>query len=169
MKNFFLALIFIVSSVFALDKNLLELEAKLYTKIILLDKDLKNKISKDKKIVINIIYDDLHKKDALYFKKILDNKKLHSYEVKVVLNKSIPKNTPTAYIIITSQKNAQKLLDVLKNKNRLIFSTKPSNICCSSVSIYVGPKIYPLLNPKILKETNIKLNPIIYKVARFYE
>jgi hypothetical protein len=144
---------------FANINELLYIEAKLYPKIIKISRLQR----RHKKIVIDLLYDKaslgVAKKMAEFLKK----------NGVVVLMDEIPNiSKADAYILVTkhiSKKFKQKLLKTKK----LIFSIYPEMIKDSMISIYIGVKVKPIINPYLIKKASISLNPIILKVAKIYE
>ena len=158
-----------VSATAEIDKSLLLMESKVFPKIIMLDRNLQEKIDKKSKtITIHIYYERGFEKDAEEFASLM-KKNIYGYHVKTVISDHVLKTVPTAYIIVGSQKYGMKLFKKIKDKKRIVFSLFPAGASYSVVTLEIGTKVFPLLNMKNLKRIGVKFNPIIYKVAKFYE
>jgi len=158
MKKLIFLFLIIFSFATAIDKNLLLIEAKLYPKIALLINDLSAK----KKINIAIIANNKTLEIATEFKNfILENKK---FKVNIVKEANLKYDV----YILTYDVDKSVLKKLIKNK-KVIFTIYPNKINNAMFSIYIGPRIYPYINPKLIKEAKIKINPIIFKVGKIYE
>ena len=157
MKKIFLIFILFCTLFGEVNNNLLFIEAKLYPKIIMLTNDFYNK----KSIKMAIISNDNTVQKAKEFKNFIKNSK---FDIKIT--KKINLNYDV-YIITYDIKN--KIIQNLIKHKKIIFSIDPNLIYKSMFSIYIGIKVYPLINPYLIKKANIKVNPIIFKVAKIYE
>lgn len=161
----FLPLLLLANSI---DPALLEIEAKLFTKIIFLDKEIDKKLL-NQSVTIAIITEPQYIKEAKFLHKLLNNKKLFGNTIVAHIYSTIPKNIYTAYIILDDNDRFKQYSTKLLQKRRLIFSVLPHTIDEAMISVVIDHKIYPLLNAKNIKAAKLKLNPILFKVARFYE
>ena len=153
-----LILILFISFIFAnLNKELLYIEAKLYPKIMMLVKDLKNK----NKIKVAIISNKKTYKIAKTLKDFIKNEKL-----KVDIIKKVNLNYDV--YILTYPLN-KKEIDKLISHKKIIFSTSSEDINSSMFSIYIGARVYPYINPYLIKRADIKIDPILFKVGKIYE
>ncbi len=150
-----------------IDTNLIQIEAKLFPKILFLDKDLEKKLINNK-IVIHILTQPKYQKTAELFHKLLHHKTIFNKEILVKIYIKNPPVKPTAYIIVAESEYIQKHFSNLV-KNRIIFSALPKTIAYGMVSIAIDHKVYPLINPKNIKAAHITFYPILFKVAKFYE
>ncbi|WP_187647642.1 hypothetical protein [Nitrosophilus labii] len=170
MKKIVVFLIPILLLANSLDKKIVELESKIYPKIIFLDYKIEKKLV-DNEVLIHIIYDTkYHKTIAEFFKDILDNKIIYNkkFNVKLVSYQESLKEVPTAYIVVLKKDNVENIEPKFRKNGRLIFSFKDDNIKYSLVSLFFGAKVLPIVNLKLLKEYGIELKPIIFKVAEIY-
>ncbi len=156
----YLFLFFIFFSFLAANINeLLYIEAKLYTKII----KISNFQKKNKKIVIDLIYDKDSVKIAKKMAKFLEK---NGVDVRM---DTVPNfSEADAYILVT-KKISDKFKKRLLRTKKLIFSIYPDMIKDSMVSIYIGAKVKPIINLYLIKKASIYINPIILKVAKIYE
>jgi len=158
MKKLILLFLIIFTFATAIDKNLLLIEAKLYPKIALLINDLSAK----KKIKIAIVANKKTFEIAKEFKNFIsENKKFNVNVVKKI-------DLKYDIYILTYDIDKTLLEKLIKNK-KIIFTIYPDKINDAMFSIYIGPRVYPYINPKLLKEAKIKINPIIFKVGKIYE
>ena len=166
------ALFFLFFSIFGfaygLDPTVIELEAKIFPKIILLDQEIDKKLVNGK-VEVAIIHDIGYTKEAQRLAQAINNKKILDKEFRARTSIKIPTTIPSAYILVVDTQRAKKLFQKLQHTNRLIIAANPRAISNAAVSITIGPKVKPLINPKAIKQLKLKLNPILFKVARFYE
>ena len=171
MKHLIL-IFFIPMIMFArMDAQLVSIEGKLFSKMVFLDYEYKKKLLNGK-VVIFILYDSLeYKKIAKEFVKELNGKKILGTNVRAeaVNIKQIGKEVPTAYIAVLKPENMKSLADKVISKKRLIFTSDKNLIDYAMVSIYLGSRIVPIINPKLIKSSGIELRPIIFKVAKVYD
>jgi viroplasmin and RNaseH domain-containing protein len=155
-----LLLLLFINLIFAYDINdLLKIEAKLYPKIIKLEKTTLNNTLK-----IAIIYNHSSQKLAKKFSLLLKKENIISYPV--FYKNPIPK--ANAYVL-TFKNVTPTLFNKLLKRKKLIFNIYPNELEYSMVGVYIGLKVKPLINPKLIKKANIKLNPIIFRVSEVYE
>ena len=158
MKKLTLLFLIILSFATAIDKNLLLIEAKLYPKIALLI----NNLSEKEKIKIAIVANNKTLEIANEFKKFIANN--NKFKVKIIKKIDLKYDV---YILTYDIKKT--ILQMLISNRKIVFTIYPDKINHAMFSIYIGPRVYPYINPKLLKEAKIKINPIIFKVGKIYE
>ena len=141
-----------------LNENLLYIEAKLYPNIMMLVDNLNCK----KKIKIAIISNKQNIKIAKKYKNYFPKNKKFKITILKKLNLSFD------VYIFTYQPQKTEIKNLIKNK-KIIFTLLPNNVQNAMFGIYIGIKVYPFINPFLLKEANIRINPIIFKVGKIYE
>ena len=129
--------------------SLILIESKLFPKIA--------EINLNKTPKIAIVYDDKTKKIA---------SKMH----KLIKNSSMIKNLDLSYdsYIFVKKIEKKELKELIKNK-KIVFTIYPEDINNAMFSIYIGIKIYPYLNAKLIKQAKIRINPILLKVSKIHE
>jgi len=153
-----LIILLLVLTLFAnVNKDLLLIEAKLYPKIIMLIKNFQNK----KYIKVAILANN----DTISYAKTLKDL-MNSNNLKIDILKKI--NYSYDVYILTYPINKKIINNLIKDK-KVIFSISPENINISMFSIYIGVRVYPYLNPYLIKKANLKIDPIIFKVGKIYE
>ena len=153
-------ILFLISFTFLfanINKEVLYIEAKLYPKIFMLIKNLQNK----KNIKVAILANKNTLNTAKILKNFLTNKNL---KIKIIKNINLNYDV----YIITYHINDKILNELIKHK-KIIFSTSPNNINVSMFSIYIGARVYPYINPILIKKANIIIDPILFKVGKTYE
>lgn len=140
-----------------INNNLLLIEAKLYPKMIMLT----NGFYEKKRINIAILTDKKTKRYAIEFKNLLQNPK---FNVKITTKPNLNYDV----YVLTYNIDAKIIKKLIKQK-KLIFSIDPDLINKSMFSIYIGIRVYPLINPYLIKKADIRVNPVIFKVAKIYE
>ncbi len=168
MRPFLLLLTAIFSFAYGLDPTILDLEAKIFPKIILLDEEIDKKLV-DGKVEVAIIYEKKYQKEAKRLAASMHNKIVLDKVFSAHAYLKFPTTLPSAYILVMDPERSEKIFDRLKHTKRLIISANPHGICSAAVSITIGPRVQPLVNPKIIKLLGLKFNPILFKVAKFYE
>ena len=171
MRRLLLVILFIPLSLFAyIHKDLVRIEVNLFSKIIFLDYNYREKLVNGE-VVIFILYDtSAHKEIAKKFAKELEGKKVFGKKIRVVTDSTkIDHIAPTAYLAILELEKMKALLDKLISKKRLIFTSYEGQIDYAMVSVYLGNRIVPAINPILLKKSGIELRPIIFKVAKVYD
>ena len=122
---------------------------------------LSNGLYNKKTIKTALIADNDTMKYAIKFKNFINNSKL-----KIKIIKKLNLNYDV--YILTYDINNNDLKKLIKHK-KLIFSINPNLINKSMFSVYIGVRVYPLINPILIKQAGIKINPVIFKVAKIYE
>ncbi len=141
-----------------LNENLLYIEAKLYPNIMMLVDNLNCK----KNIKIAIVSNKQNIKIAQKYKNYFPKNKKFKITILKKLNLSFD------VYIFTYQAQKTEIKNLVKNK-KIIFTLLPNNVQNAMFGIYIGIKVYPFINPFLLKEANIRINPIIFKVGKIYE
>jgi hypothetical protein len=157
-----LILIFLAVFLFGsyINDDLLLIEAKLYPKIIyLMDLNEKKEFLK-----VAIVVNANTKKIGEKLKDLMKQKNL-----KIDLIKENKINLNYDAYIFTSKYISKSLLNNLVKNKKVIFTIYPNYVKNVMFSIYIGPKIYPYINPKLLNLSKIKFNPILLKVGKIYE
>lgn len=155
----------------SIDTEFVRIESRLFSKMIFLDYDYKKKLLNGE-VVVYILYDSSdHKVIAQEFVEYLNNKKILGTKIraKEFNIKNLKNELPTAYIAILEPENMKKIVNKLISYRRLIFTSDNSLIGYAMASIYLGSRIVPIINPKLIKLSNIELRPIIFKVAKVYD
>lgn len=157
MKKIFLILILVIGLFAQISDNLLYIEAKLYPKMIMLSNGFYYK----NKIKIALIANEKTIKEAEKFKSFIKSSK---FDVKIIKNVDLNYDV---YILTYDIDN--KIIQKLIKHKKLIFALDPALIKKSMFSVYIGVRVYPLINPNLIKAANININPVIFKVAKIYE
>jgi hypothetical protein len=137
--------------------NILVIEARLYPKIIRLQRGMQNK----KNLKIAIIYSTKTLNYALKLSNLLKQEGIKSFLIKKGLKKA------DAYILTVKKIKPEFLNSLLKQK-RIIFTIYPGDLKYAMVGITIGVRILPMINPKLIKKSGIFLNPIIFQVSKVY-
>jgi len=156
MKKILLFFIFIYSFA-SINNDMLLIEAKLYPKILYLLNDFDKKNIIKIAIIVNNNTLSIGKK----LKSFIKDSKLEIDLVDSIIDGY------DVYILSFPVKKA-KVLELVKKK-RVIFAIFPKDINLAMFSVTISQKVYPLINPTLLKMSNMKFNPIILKVGIVYE
>lgn len=156
---------------------LLKIQAKIYPKIILLDKKIDEAL-KDEKVRIGIVYDDGDFFTALFIKELIIkmyNNRLNGYYFEIVpikmlniLNKS--QNIYSYLYILKSNPDNLKMLSFYVQKNRIVTFTYDKNDLkygfLFSVNLEKRPVIY--LNKKALRR-DFEFAPSLFQIVRIID
>lgn len=157
MKKLIVLFILSVYLFSGVNNEILLIESKIYPKIMMLIKNLENKNIIKVAIVSNS--DTVNTAEKL--KELMKNPNL-----KIEIIKKLNLNYD-AYVLTYPLKQTE--LNKLITNKKVIFSISPDYINKSMFSIYIGAKVYPYINPYLIKQSNLKINPIIFKVGKIYE
>lgn len=156
------------------NKTLTTLHAKIFHKIILLDKDLKTKVV-DGHVIIHILYEESDYYDAKNFrdliKKFIEIKYPYPSKIKLVEYKNIQKiKTSTAlFLLDSSKKSIREAVEVSKKLKVISYSYNPDFLELGVVlSLDVGKTIKPYINFNSVKENQLRFNPIIIRISKGY-
>ncbi len=158
MKKIFLFFVLSITFVFAnINQEILLIESKLYPKIMELTENLQNK----KIIKIAIIADSQSWNEAQTLKNFLNKK---NFKIDIIKKPDLKHDV---YILTQPLKKAE--LEKLLSNKKIIFSSIPNYVETAMFSIYIGAKVYPYINPYLIKKSGIKIDSIIFKVGKIYE
>lgn len=171
-----LLFLFLAISLFAngiYNSNLLNIQARVYPKIIISDKNLENKTFKDK-IIFTIFYEDIDYKTALALKDKIENnyKSLKEKNLSVNLTNidDFDKKAPlsTAYYFLLGDKNQiSSISRFLASNNRLTFSYDDTYLEYGVIfGLKINAQIDLFLNLKNLKESKIELENSIFNAVK---
>jgi hypothetical protein len=141
-----------------INNDVLLIEAKLYPKIIYL---INNNDQKEK-IKIAIVVDKNSYNIGNKLKKLIQKQ-----NIKVDLINKI--NLKYDVYIFTFKNIDKNDLNFLLNNKKVIFTIYPNDIKNAIFGIYIGSKIYPYINLKLLQLSKTKFNPILLRVGKIYE
>ena len=161
---------------FDYDPLLMRAQASIFPKIILLDKDLDNKL-KGNQVIIEILHTSQEKDIATTIKSLIEKQyKSNLGEKKLVINLNEfgsfdTNNTVTAYFILkgTSKSHNEITLHAAGN-HRLVFSYDYKDFDNNAlVSILMKEKTYIYLNKSAIHNYDIKFLPLFYKIVKVIE
>jgi len=158
------------------DPLLLRAQASIFPKIILLDKDLSNKITGNE-IVLTVVSTDKEKHIAQHLQGLLEDKYRDGLGNKnLVVNTAIfeefEKNSQaTAYIVLRGGEPLFKeVVSHASSNNRIVFSYSYTDFEYNAlISLHVKEKTYIYLNKSSVKLYGIKFLPIFYKITKIIE
>lgn len=176
MKLFVLLFFTINLSAINIDPFLLKAQASIFPKIMLLDKDIMNKIN-DEKLILSIVYTDDETENAHKLKKMIDaeyKNKLGdlSLDVKIINIKDFDKNQEVAayYIFNASSSSIKSVISNALSTNRICFGYSYQDFDKDIlISMFVKERTYIYLNKFALQKYNIKFTPIFYKIVKVIE
>lgn len=158
------------------DSLLLRAQSTIFPKIILLDKNIKNKTISNN-ITIAIIHRKADKITANNIKSlIMQNPNIGDYKIKVVtvndedMGDKITKNL-SAFMVLNAPKSTFKKITkyAIENK-RIVFSYNHEDLSKNAlISIIMKEKTYVYLNKSALHYYNIKFSPLFYKIVKVIE
>ncbi len=176
MKRFFLLLLFCNAlQAYIYNDSLLLIYAKIVPRIMLLDHTNKKTIQEQK---LCILYE---KGDRPVAEKL---KKLIRQNLPAQIQSSFRVNTEpydeesdkncigsTALMLLDAQtEKITETLKLAKRRRLLTFSYSNSLLKKGAViSLLVGKEIYPIVNIKAVKSSSLKLDPMLFQIAKIYD
>jgi|GEM_PF-2919349 len=168
----FLTLLFDI--VFANVDTFIKFEAKIFPKIVLFDKDFKSKLI-DNRVILNIIYCDENRKLAHLFKKNVFKKygdKIKNYDLVLNLIEDVDlelDKKATGVVFLCDFKGIDEKIKFY-NENRIItFGLDESFLEKGAlISMYIGKRVKPFINKKIISEYKINFLFSFTKISKFY-
>jgi len=157
MKKIVILFVFFLFSLANVNREVLFIESKLFPKMMMLIKNLENK----KQIKVAIISNINTLETGKLLKKFMEKDK-----IKITLINNVNLNYDV-YILTYPLKKTE--FNKLVTNKKIIFSVSPDEINQSMFSIYIGAKLYPYINPYLIKKAHIEIEPIIFKVGKIYE
>lgn len=157
------------------DPAMLQIGAKIFPKVVLIEKGMKGRISSSVNIVI--VANDASKESAIRLMNLIDrqyNKTLGEYPLNVNVvspNEALRENDPHAYILLLSGKEAlfPSLLAHAKKSKILTFCFDPDLLFEGvAVSLYIGRSVKPYLNLAVLRETPFLFDYGFLKLSQPY-
>ena len=153
------------------DETLLNIEAKLFPKIAVLEENIKNKDSS--KLEIGIVYESIDEQVARSFKsKILKNysNKLVGKRLEVSLISSkedLDRNLDFVIFMYIEESRLVHLVSWANRHNILTFSYDPSDLYYGiACSIYIGKSTKPYLHAKVIKKFNFTFDPYLLRLSK---
>ncbi|MBA1432321.1 MAG: hypothetical protein FAF04_01705 [Epsilonproteobacteria bacterium] len=156
------------------DSNIIDIEAKLFVKIALLESSIQK--SDNTLLRIYIVAKQIDNSAAMQFKNAIQadypdmllNKKI---VVKAVHFQDAVKQKPDAIIVL--EHTEQKLREIAKwaNENKIVsFAYDPAYLEYGVlVSLYFGKTTQPYLNKKIIQEYGFVFDPYLIQLSKFKE
>jgi len=157
MKKIVILFMFFIFLFANVNREVLFIESKLFPKMMMLIKNLENK----NEIKVAVISNNNTLQTAKILKKFMENDK-----IKISIIKKINLNYDV--YVLTYPLKQTELNELITNK-KIIFSVSADEIDQSMFSIYIGAKLYPYINPYLIKKAHIEIEPIIFKVGKIYE
>jgi len=176
MKRFSFLLILFQMTLFGYeyDKLLLQAQAHIFPKLVLLDQDISKKVL-DKEIIFNIVYHPSDYIKSKQIKKMIEEKfgnSVENYKLKLVLkafNEIKSDDRANAYYILQgSSKQVKRICDIAQERKVPTFTYDPlyfKDGALLSLVMHNESTIY--LNKKVHKSYGINFVDIFYQIVRF--
>ena len=175
-KIIFLCLIFVnIAFGYNYDDLLLKAQASIFPKILLLDKEIKDKLIDDK-IVYSIIYDKSDYDTALEIVKLIDKKHggyfdQYAYIIKLVEFADLSVNTKaSAFYVLNSDKYIKKAASIAKKQEIISFSYDVANLknaLLCSLMIEKSTVIY--LSKKSISTQKVDFVDALLQMSKFVD
>ena len=158
------------------DQTQLNMNAKVFEKILLLDANLGEKSTKNGGIGITIVYDEAELLDAQRLQRFLETTAVegnfpHPLTVKLARYGDFKNQRADAYFLLDSPDAAQvRAVAAHAIANGIItFSFNYSYLEHGvMLSLRIDQKVYPVLNPEAIRESRINFKPILIRIAKQY-
>lgn len=174
----FFVLILFAMSLFAVeyDSLLMRAQASVFPKIMLLDKDIDNKMISGA-VVLSIVYSSDELLLAKDFKEFINKEfkgKLgeHKFEIELVHIDEVTKSTNSSayFLFSTSHSTKQEVISRSIEQQRICFSYNYKDFNNKVlISLFVKEKTYIYLNKSVLHDYGVNFIPIFYKIAKVKE
>ena len=168
-------IIFLPFSLFAnsaYNSNLLDIQAKVFPKIIISDNDFEDKLIENR-VVYTILYEDIDYNTAEILKekikKNYNSLKDYTLEVNILKYSEFDiKNLSTAYLfLLGKEEKISEISKILENKSRLSFAYDDRYLNFGVIfGLAISLKIDIFLNLKALKNSKIELQNSIFNVVK---
>lgn len=161
---------------FDYDPLLMRAQASIFPKIILLDKDLENKINNNE-VIIEVLHSAHEKNAALKIKELIEKQ----YKNNLGKSKLTVKfrdfesfdgaGEITAYIMLRGTRESHnKVTSFAASQQRLVFSYDHKDFENNSlISMLMKEKTYIYLNKPAIHDYDIKFLPLFYKIVKVIE
>ena len=157
---------------YSYDDTIIQIEAKLFPKIILLEENMQD--SKKSEIKIVILSSKLDENVASRFKSAIEKNYPNRLAGKKILVSvktfsQAKKDTSDALIILKHSEDELTQIALWANKNHIIsFAYDPYYLEYGVLaSIYIGKTTKPFLNSTIMKEYNFNFNAFLLQLCKF--
>lgn len=154
------------------DTNIMTIEAKLFPKIAMLEKNIKQNPSMV--LVITILANEKDYRVAKHFKrKIKSNYPNLIGKKRIVVNISefmpLTMPNPDAIIVLSYKPKELEAIALWANQNKIVsFAYDSSDLSYGILSsIYIGKSIKPYLNRKIIQEYNFVFDSYLLQLSKF--
>ena len=165
----------LASVLFGYDQNRLMMNAKIFSKILMLERDLESKASVDQKIDILLFYDEAEQQDALRLQRFLELSAAEAFpypvRVEIIPYDAFKKNSADAYFLLEAQnKDVVRAVAAHAIAEGIVSFAYNYTYLGEGVmlSLRVDQKVYPLINPDALKQSKISFQPILIRIAKQY-
>ncbi|MDD2790422.1 MAG: hypothetical protein PHU40_07130 [Sulfurimonas sp.] len=153
------------------NQNILNIQAKVFPKIILSDNHLEDKLQ-DNSVVLTILYEEIDANAAQILKKSIEKNypSLKNYKLEVILTKyndfKSDRLSSSYFFLLGDTKQITQISNVLTTKSRLSFAYDDRYLDFGVIfGLKMSSKIDILLNLKKLKESKIELQNSIFNVV----
>lgn len=159
------------------EQQQLSMHAKVFEKILLLDSNLKQKLSDKNFVTVILFYDEAEELDAARMKRHILNASSNGefpfpIEVELKRYKDFNGERAVAYYFLDSA-SPEKLSAIAEFAARegIISFAYNYNYLAHGVmlSLRMEKKVYPILNPEAIKKSKINFNPILIRIAKKYQ
>ena len=156
------------------DNKIIDIEAKLFPKIAMLEKTTQNK--KSDTLQIYIVHNEIDRDTAVKFKEAIErfypNKLLDKkISITFITQQQLTSSTNGVFIVLYHTTPILETIANWANKNHQIsFVYDPLEIECGFLgSIYIGKETKPYLNRQTIQKYNFNFDTYLLGVSKFYE
>ncbi len=177
IKKIFILKILTINMAFSMVfANELVSQSKIFPHFLTYDKDIKDKVF-DNCINFVIIYDKFSQNSAEKLKDLIlteHSNKLNDYNLNVILSDTLESEVlkkASAVYLFDIDDNLINEITNFTIKNHIITFALNSNMLKKNItiSLLIAKKVQPIINLKVLKDSNITLSHKIFKVCKVYE
>jgi len=178
MKIIFLILLlstFVFSK--TINNSLLKIHANIMPKVLLLEKNIKEKI-KNNTINITIAYEESNYKEMKFLEQSIKREYpngISGYEIKIEFIdykafKECNIDTNILYIFPSSKENIKMLIKGYNDCNTITFASDKEYLKYDAmISIDVGKKVKPIVNLVAVKKFGIAFKPVLLSISKVFK
>jgi len=169
LPGLLLAVVFLYADKY--NDTLLSIQAKVFPGILMMDTDLEQKLSNGA-VSILLLHAPSDEFSAKQFRHAILNHYpdgIGTYPLIVQTGSEIPVGTPPTALIVMQLEPAllEEAIRYAIEQRRLLFAYDNSDLSKGAmVSLYLGKRTAPYLNPQTIKEANIVFKPVLLSISR---
>jgi len=177
MRGVFLILVLMTSLYSGYEKTLLNLHARLFVRILLLDTELEKRLV-EKHLVVGVIYEPEDRFTAERFKKMIQEAKASTesfpYPLHIELisyqKEALPEVSAVYFLNATDRRKVHRMVRTVSSSGRMSFSYNRSYLQEGvMLSLWIGREVRPQMNLNAVRQSGIPFEPSLIQISRHYQ